>query len=72
MIDFDMKPREKSEEERAFDALNAEYTAKFGKPYVFDFASDAMTMEETLADIRRRIDSNTPQEIPAYKPGVLY
>lgn len=72
MIDFDRKPSPKSAEEKAFDALNAEYTAQFGKPYVFDFAAEPMTWAEALADIRRRIANNEPQPVPDYKPGVDY
>lgn len=72
MIDFDMPPREKTEHEKLFDDLNAEYQKAFGVPYVFDFAAEPMTPEETLADIRRRIAENDPQKPPAYKPGVEY
>ena len=72
MIDFNRPPREKTEYEKQFDELNAEYTATFGKPYVFDFAADFMSKEETLADIRRRIAENDPQKDPDYKSGVLY
>ena len=72
MIDFNKPPREKSEYERQFDELNAEYTEKFGKPYVFDFAAEFKSQEETLADIRRRIAENTPQKPPEYEPGANY
>ena len=72
MIDFNRPPREKTEYEKQFDELNAEYTRKFGKPYVFDFAGAFMNQDETLADIRRRIAENNPQKEPDYKSGVLY
>lgn len=68
MIDFNKPPREETE----FDKLNAEYKKKFGKPYVFDFAADFMTEEETIADIRRRIAEDDPQTEPKYEPGKLY
>ena len=71
MIDFDMKPYPKSAEEQEFDRLNEQYTEKFGESYVFDF-SVSMTWEEALADIRRRIAENEPQQIPKYKPGANY
>ncbi len=72
MIDFDRKPTKKSEEEIAFDALNEKYTKKFGTQYVFDYAAEPLTWEETLADIRRRIDENDPQPKPEYERGVYY
>lgn len=72
MIDFDRKPSPKTAEETEFDALNEEYAAKFGTPYVFDFAAEPMTWEEALADIRRRIADNDPQTMPKYKKGVEY
>lgn len=72
MIDFDRKPSPKSENEKLFDSLNAQYTAQFGKPYVFDFAAEPMTWEEALADIQRRIADNDPQPVPEYKDGVDY
>lgn len=72
MIDFDRKPSPKSEKEQAFDALNAEYTEKFGRGYVFDYAAEPMTWEETIADIRRRIDDGKPQPEPEYRKKVQY
>jgi 2-oxo-4-hydroxy-4-carboxy--5-ureidoimidazoline (OHCU) decarboxylase len=72
MIDFDREPSPKSADEKAFDALNAEYTEKFGAAYVFDYAAEPMTWEEALADIRRRIADNDPQPVPDYEPGVDY
>lgn len=72
MIDFDKPSRVKTEDEKRFDDLNAEYQKAFGIPYVFDYAAESMTFEETLADMRRRIAENDPQKPPAYKPGVEY
>lgn len=72
MIDFDRQPSPKSEKEKAFDALNAKYTEKFGKAYVFDYGAESMTWDEAIADIRRRIANNNPQTAPAYEPGVDY
>ena len=72
MIDFNMPPREKTTEEEQFDELNAEYIKAFGLPYVFDFAAESLTWEETFADMRRRIAENDPQKTPEYKPGVDY
>lgn len=72
MIDFNRKPAEKTEAEKEFDALNEKYTEKFGVPYSFRFLLDFGTMEETIADIRRRIAENDPQKLPEYEPGELY
>lgn len=72
MIDFNKPAREKTPEEKAFDNANKEYTEKFGRPYVFDFASDFATLDETISDIRRRIRENDPQKAPEYEKGVLY
>ena len=72
MLDFDMKPREKTTQEKAFDKLSAEYEAKFGKPYVIYYGLNEMTMSETLSDIRTRIDRNEPHTAPDYKPGEDY
>ena len=72
MIDFNAKPREKSEQEKEFDLLNEQYEEKFGKPYVFNIGIDSMTWDETLADIRRRIAENDPQKKPDYESGVVY
>lgn len=71
MLDFDKPPIEKSESEKKFDELNAEYTEKFGVPYVFNVGF-SMTWDEALADIRKRIDTGTPQEQPDYNPDYLY
>lgn len=72
MIDFNVKPREKSEQEKTFDKLNEEYTEKFGEPYTFSIGIDGMTWEETLSDIRRRIAENDPQTEPEYESGKVY
>ena len=72
MIDFTRKPSPKTEEEKAFDALNDEYEQKFGEPYVFSIGVDSQSWEETLADIRRRIAENDPQSVPDYQQGNLY
>lgn len=72
MIDFNAKPREKSEQEKEFDLLNEQYEEKFGKPYVFNIGIDSMTWDETLADIRRRIAENDPQNKPNYEQGIVY
>lgn len=73
MIDFKEKRNPvKSEKERLFDSLNAEYTAKFETPYVFDFAATPMTWDEAIEDIQRCITSGKPQSVPEYKPGVDY
>ena len=72
MLDFNRQPTPKSAEETEFDALNEKYTAKFGTPYVFDYAAEPMTWQEALADIRRCIANNKPQAAPHYKRGVDY
>ena len=72
MIDFDRKPSPKSKEEQEFDTLNAEYTEKFGVPYVFAIGLDGSPWNEVLADIRRRIAENDPQPKPDYEPGNDY
>lgn len=72
MIDFSMKARQKSPEEKAFEELNAQYEKQFGKPYVFAIGFDSNSWSETLADIRRRIAENDPQPEPDYQPGDLY
>ena len=72
MVDFNRQPSPKSEEEKTFDALNEEYTKKFGTPYVFDYAADSMTWAGAISDIRRRIANHNPQTAPEYKPGVDY
>ena len=72
MIDFTRQPSQKTEEEKAFDALNDEYTEKFGVPYVFAICIDETNWSDTLADIRRRIAENDPQPQPDYQPGNVY
>lgn len=72
MVDFNRKPSKKSADEESFDKLNAEYTEKFGTPYVFRIGFDGNSWAETLADVRRRIDTNDPQEKPKYTAGVDY
>lgn len=72
MIDFNRKPTEKSEEEKAFDKVNAEYAEKFGAPYAIYYGLNDMTWAEMIADVRRRIDTDTPQEQPEYLPGADY
>lgn len=72
MIDFLAKPRIKSEEEIEFDKLNEIYTERFGKPYVFMVGLDSLSWEETLADIRQRLETGEPQPEPDYQPGIQY
>ena len=72
MIDFNVKPTEKSANEKEFNRLNEEYEEKFGEPYAFSIGIDMLNWEETLADIRRRIAENDPQPIPDYQPGNIY
>lgn len=72
MIDFDRKPTPKSAAEAEFDAMNEKYVAKFGKPYVFDFAAESMTLAEAVADMRQRIATNKPQPTPEHKKGFNY
>ena len=72
MIDFNVKPTEKSEHEKEFDRLNVEYEEKFGVPYGFSIGVDFKTWEETIVDIRRRIDENDPQKEPEYISGNVY
>lgn len=72
MIDFLAKPRIKSEEEIEFDRLNEIYTERFGKPYVFMVGLDSLSWEETLADIRQRLETGEPQPEPDYQPGIQY
>ena len=72
MIDFSAPAREKTPEERQFDALNSEYEEKFGVPYYFAIGIDLPTWEDALADIRRRIAENDPQHSPDYDPKYVY
>ena len=72
MIDFNVKPREKSKEEKEFDRLNEEYAEKFGEPYTFRIGLDSSTWEEVLVDVRKRIANNNPQPKPDYEPGLDY
>lgn len=72
MIDFTRQPSQKTEEEKAFDALNEEYEEKFGVPYVFSIGLDGSPWNEVLEDIRRRIAENDPQPKPDYEPGNNY
>ena len=72
MIDFNIKPREKTEEEKAFDNLNEEYEEKFGVPYFFAMCIDMPSWSEAIADIRRRIAENDPQQPPDYEPNNVY
>lgn len=72
MIEFLAKPRIKSEEEIEFDKLNEIYTERFGKPYVFMVGLDSLSWEETLADIRQRLETGEPQPEPDYQPGIQY
>ena len=72
MIDFNRKPSPKSEQEQAFDTLNEQYTEKYGKPYTFSIGVDSAPWDEVIADIRRRIAEDDPQEPPDYEPGLLY
>lgn len=72
MIDFNRKPSPKSESEKRFDELNAEYTEKFGEPYNFAIGIDVDTWDEVLADISRRIQENDPKPKPEYDQDLVY
>ena len=72
MIDFNRKPTPKSENEKRFDELNAKYTEKFGKPYVFRIGLDADTWEETFSIIQKCLETGEPQPEPDYDPDNLY
>lgn len=72
MLDFDRQPSAKSADEIELESLMAAYQQTFGVPYVFAVGMDENTMQETLADIRRRIAEKKPQPAPEYKPGEDY
>ena len=72
MIDFNVKPREKSEDERKFDKLNELYEEKFGNPYVFAIGIDSDSWDNVLSDIQKRIENNEPQPQPDYEPTTMY
>ena len=72
MIDFTRQPKPKSDAEITFDRLNDEYETKYGVPYVFAIGLNSMSWEEAIADIRRRIDENDPQQNPDYESGNVY
>ena len=72
MLDFDRQPSAKSADEIELENLMAAYQQTFGVPYVFAVGMDENTMQETLADIRRRIAEKKPQPAPEYKPGEDY
>lgn len=73
MVDFKAhRQPQKSADEIEFESLCKAYEETFGKPYVFAYGINEMSMAETLADIRQRIANNKPQTAPEYKPGVDY
>jgi 2-oxo-4-hydroxy-4-carboxy--5-ureidoimidazoline (OHCU) decarboxylase len=72
MIDFDRKPKPRSADEKELEALRGKYAETFGVPYVFAVGLNENTMQETLADMRRRIAEHDPQPAPEYKKGVDY
>lgn len=72
MLNFDRQPTPRSEEEKELEELRGAYAEKFGVPYVFAVGLNENTMQETLADIQRRIAENDPQSVPDYKAGVDY
>lgn len=72
MMDFTPGTAQKSEKERLFDELNAKYTEKFGKPYFFAIGMGFSTWDETIEDIRHRIEMGEPQPEPDYEPGNDY
>ena len=72
MIDFDRKPTPRSAEESELELLRDAYEETFGAPYVFAVGLNENTMQETLADLRRRIAEHDPQPAPKYEKGVDY
>lgn len=72
MLNFDRKPTPKSADELELESLQSAYEETFGVPYVFAIGINMDTMQETLADIRRRIADNDPQPTPEYEKGVVY
>lgn len=72
MLDFDRQPTPRSAEETELETLRDAYEETFGVPYVFAVGLNVDTMQETLADIRRRIAEHEPQPAPEYEKGVDY
>ena len=72
MIDFNRQPSQKSENEKIFDELNAEYEQAFGDQYSFRIGIDFGSWEDVIADIRRRIAEKDPQEEPDYNTDNIY
>lgn len=72
MLDFDRQPTPRSTEETELESLLDAYEETFGVPYVFAVGQNENTMQETLADIRRRIAEHDPQPAPKYEKGVDY
>lgn len=71
MLDLNRKP-EKSKEEIEFDRLNKQYEDLFGAPYAFFIGISGVSWTETLEDIQRCIDTETPQKKPEYDPNFTY
>ena len=72
MLDFDRQPTPRNAEETELETLRDAYEETFGVPYVFAVGLNENTMQETLADIRRRIAEHDPQPAPEYQNGVDY
>lgn len=68
---FDRQPAKRTAEEAAFDRILKEYEDHFGEPYVFQIGFSS-SVEETTAEIKGLIESDTKQSLRKYDQEMIY
>lgn len=63
---------QKTEEEIELDAALQAYEDHFGEQYVFEICGKFATTSETIAEIRKLIETDQKQTLMEYEKGMLY
>ena len=66
---WDQPVAEKSEQEREYDRLSAQYTEMFGQSYA-NVIGYAKPMDEVIADLRNCIETGRPQRLPTIPENI--
>lgn len=69
---WEREPPESTEEQKRFNKACQAYEERFGERFCFQMGIDGGTIEETIEEIYRYIETGKKKEEKPYKKGVLY
>ena len=69
-MDWWNRKAEKTDQEREFDRLNAQYIEMFGRSYGITFGAGPQQWDEILADLQHCIITGRPQRLPVIPDNI--